>query len=556
MLHKECAMTVYPRLRAVIYCRVSTDKQEQDGESLDYQEAKCRQYAELHDIDIIAVIREVKSGFIHYSLRDQLTLARQMIRDKLADTVIVWDLRRFARNFVHSSMIFAEIESHGGSVISVYEHIDNSLQGKLIRSIIAWSAESEREKIMEYANRRWQTRIELGLPVGTGYAPYGWDWGDAEKTCYVLNAEEAAVRFSIFHMFVELDMSLRAIAHKLTEDGIPTPTVTRYPDSTRGRLWTHSTLYDFLKDPANIGTLVICKRRKILDEQGKLHKVKHPETKIIPGGLPAIIPVELYERAQRKLASNQVEQSHLPKDPTKHLLRGHIRCGTCGNRMSMRIVKRGDRQWPIYYCANRRNKYVKCPDIPVIRAELIDQLVWAQCCQLFERLEVIQAAIEAELRRSLTTLLEDTHGEEQLTALKAEIDYARQERNKYPEGSYYYNLISQDIRVKNEQLQRYEQEYADSRDVEAYTAAYRNRVLGFLDFINVMRGKYTTATFQERRNALDVLGVMVTYTPRTPEERRRGRDATREEVQQRMSITYSPLFTGVRSSVDGRPQNQ
>ena len=30
------------RKRAVIYCRVSTDRQESDGESLDYQEAKCR----------------------------------------------------------------------------------------------------------------------------------------------------------------------------------------------------------------------------------------------------------------------------------------------------------------------------------------------------------------------------------------------------------------------------------------------------------------------------------------------------------------------------------
>jgi len=99
--------------RAVIYCRVSTDRQEADGESLDYQEDKCRRYAELHDIDIVAVLKEVKSGFIHYSFRDQLTLVRSFVRDHLADTVIVWDLRRFSRNFVHSAMIFAEIENNG-----------------------------------------------------------------------------------------------------------------------------------------------------------------------------------------------------------------------------------------------------------------------------------------------------------------------------------------------------------------------------------------------------------------------------------------------------------
>jgi len=129
------------RKRAVLYCRVSTDKQEQDGESLEYQEEKGRKYAELHDMDVVIVLHEAKSGFIHYSLREKLTLARQMVRDRLADVIIVFDLRRFSRNFVHSAMIFEEIESHGGEIVSVSENIDNSLTGKLIRSILAWSAE-------------------------------------------------------------------------------------------------------------------------------------------------------------------------------------------------------------------------------------------------------------------------------------------------------------------------------------------------------------------------------------------------------------------------------
>jgi site-specific DNA recombinase len=502
------------------------------------------------------VLHEARSGFIHYSLRDKLTLARQMVRDRLTDMIIVWDLRRFARNFVHSSMIFEEIEAHGGQVVSVNENIDNTLNGKLVRSILAWSAESEREKIMEYANRRWQSRRELGLPVGTGYSPYGWDWADAAKTTYKINVEEAAVRFSIFHMFVELDMSLRSIAHKLTEDGIPTPSRTRYPGRIRGQLWSHTTLYDFLKTPTNIGTLTICKRQKTMDERGRLHWQPHPENMVIENVLPPIIPLHLYERAQRKLAQNQVEQSHPPRDPSLHLLRSHIRCATCGQKMSTRITQRPHHQYPYYYCANRRNKYSKCPDIPVIRADLLDPLVWGECCQLFERIELIQSTIEAELQRSLAVLLEDTHGQEQTAEIRAVIEYARLERAKHPEGSYFYNLLTADIRAKTEELERFEMEHVRSRDLETYTAAYRNRILGFWEFVNVMRGTYHKATYQEKRNALDVLGVMVTYTPRRLEERKRGRDATLEEIQRRMSITYSPLFTGVRPPVEGLPQNQ
>src|SRR5438105_2294456 len=260
--------TIPIRRRAVIYCRVSTDKQEQDGESLDYQEDKCRRYAELHDLDVVAVLREAKSGFIHYSLREKLTLARQLVRDGMADMIIVFDLRRFSRNFVHSAMIFEEIESAGAEIVSVSENIDNSLTGKLIRSILAWSAESERHKIVEYSNRRWQTRVEVGLPVGTGRAPYGWNWEDKEKTSYVVNPEQAAVRVSIFHMFVELDMSLRAITHKLDEDRILTPTYAKKfqdqppPQDSEVKiehcLLRFTTVRELLKDLENIGILVVC----------------------------------------------------------------------------------------------------------------------------------------------------------------------------------------------------------------------------------------------------------------------------------------------------------
>ncbi len=136
-IEQKVGREIYSRKRAVIYCRVSTDKQEIDGESLEYQEEKCRQYAELHNIDIVIVLHEAKSGYIHYTLRDKLTFARQLIRDHMADMIIVFDLRRFSRNFVHSAMIFEEIESNGGEIVSVSENIDNSLTGKLVRSILA-----------------------------------------------------------------------------------------------------------------------------------------------------------------------------------------------------------------------------------------------------------------------------------------------------------------------------------------------------------------------------------------------------------------------------------
>ncbi len=511
MQAREKALT--QRKRAIIYCRVSTDKQEQDGESLEYQEGKCRQYAGVRDMDVLMVLKEAKSGFIHYSLREQLTLARQFIRDRMADVIIVWDLRRFSRNFVHSAMIFEEIESNGAEIVSVSENIDNSLTGKLIRSILAWSAESEREKILEYANRHWQTRLEHNLPVGTGRAPYGWQWGDKDKTFYVVNQEEAAVRFSIFEMFVDLHMSIRGIAHKLTEDGILPPAKSRGA-SVKSTAWNPSRVHSILCDIANIGILQICKITKTLTPKGTVTSKPNPNMKIIPDGLPPIVPVDMYELAQIKLKANKSDKSHPHRNPKDFLLKGHIYCKTCGYKMQGRYqTSRYERVYPYYACTNHRNKYDSCPDLPHVRTHNVDQLVWEDCCHVFKRLDAIRSTIEQNIERSLQSMLENTTGKLLVLQLTEEITYAKQERAKHAEGTYYHTLISQDIKEKEERLARYEEQERESQDIVKLSAIYRKSILGFLDFLNVMKGKYDEATFTEKCNALDVLGVKVHIYP-------------------------------------------
>lgn len=518
------------RKRAIIYCRVSTDKQEQDGASLDYQEEKCTQYAELHNVEVIAVLREAKSGYIHYSLREKLTLARQLVRYAVADMIIVFDLRRFSRNFVHSAMIFEEIESAGAEIVSVSENIDNSLTGKLIRSILTWSAESERHKIVEYANRRWQTRVEVGLPVGTGRAPYGWNWQDKEKTSYVVNPEQAAVRVSIFHMFVELDMSLRAIMHKLAEDRVLTPTYARKfqdqapPDEEvhlEYCLWRYTTIRELLKDLENIGVLVVCKAKQRIGPDGKRRVETHPNRKEVPGGIPGIINPNIYAWAQEKLKTNQADKSHLPLNKEDYLLRGHIFCATCGYSMKPRTQKKGrltqdgtSRDYPFYRCTNMHNKYDSCPSRTNIRTSPLDEIIWRECCVLFKRIDALQAALKQEMESAINALLEDTTGQQQIRKIEATIALARTEREKYALGSYMHNLISEDITKQEEQLARFQEEIGSSA-TETAVSVYQQRIMDFLEFLNVMHGRYEHATFQEKRNAIEVLGVQVVVQPPT-----------------------------------------
>ncbi len=108
-------------------------------------------------------------------------------------------------------------------------------------------------------------------------------WKDEDKTRYQVNKEEATIRLSIFSMFVELDMSIRSIAHKLTEDQILPPAKARGWD-VKGTAWQPLTVHLILSDPANIGILQIVKKKKALTAKGTETRVDNENMKAIPGG--------------------------------------------------------------------------------------------------------------------------------------------------------------------------------------------------------------------------------------------------------------------------------
>ena len=105
-------MTTQPR--AAIYVRVSTDKQEEDGTSLDTQEARCRQYAAEHGfaVDEAHVYRETFTGTELWD-RPQLTTLRRAIRERAVDAVVCYAIDRLSRDPVHLGVILSEADHAG-----------------------------------------------------------------------------------------------------------------------------------------------------------------------------------------------------------------------------------------------------------------------------------------------------------------------------------------------------------------------------------------------------------------------------------------------------------
>jgi len=112
----------HERPLAALYCRVSTAGQEEDGTSLDTQEARCRHYATAQGylLDEAHVYREVYTGTELWE-RPKLTALREAIRQGSVTHLVAYAIDRLSRDPVHLGVVLSEAEHHGVIVELVSE---------------------------------------------------------------------------------------------------------------------------------------------------------------------------------------------------------------------------------------------------------------------------------------------------------------------------------------------------------------------------------------------------------------------------------------------------
>src|SRR6266545_1016124 len=84
--------------KAIIYCRVSSDRQVREGHGLDGQELRCRKYAEYHGYEVAAVFRDegVSGGVIdREGMQEMLNFLSARGEEYV---VVIDDIKRLARD--------------------------------------------------------------------------------------------------------------------------------------------------------------------------------------------------------------------------------------------------------------------------------------------------------------------------------------------------------------------------------------------------------------------------------------------------------------------------
>lgn len=284
-------------MKAVIYARFSSDRQRE--ESIEGQLRECKEYAERNDITILG-------SYIDRALSaktDNRPDFQRMIKDSakgLFDVVLVWKLDRFARNRYDSAHYKSVLKKNGVKVVSAKEAIAEDSTGILLESLLEGYAEFYSVELSEKIHRGQKENALKGLNNGGGI-PLGYVLGNDKRL--QIDPLTAPLVVEIFTRYSEGE-TVRSIVESFNERGLRTRRNKPYSMNSFNR---------------------ILKNRKYIGEY-------HYQDVTISGGVPAIVPQELFDRVQIKMEKNKRAPA-TSKAEESYLLTTKLFCGKCGRLM-------------------------------------------------------------------------------------------------------------------------------------------------------------------------------------------------------------------------------
>ncbi len=124
--------------RAVIYCRVSTKEQVEEGNSLITQEKNCREYASKYGYEIAEVFIEMGESAKTADRTELQKLFRYCATKKNnIQAVIAYKIDRISRNTDDYSQIRLLLKRYGIEIKSTSEYFENTPAGRFMENIIA-----------------------------------------------------------------------------------------------------------------------------------------------------------------------------------------------------------------------------------------------------------------------------------------------------------------------------------------------------------------------------------------------------------------------------------
>ena len=349
-------------MKAVIYARYSSSSQRE--ESIEGQIRDCTAYAERNGYTIIGTYADrAISG-----MTDNRPDFQRMIKDsgrRLFDVVIIWKTDRFARNRYDSARYKAQLKKNGVKVVSAMEAIAEGSEGILLESLLEGMAEYYSEDLKEKVVRGLTINAEKCKWNG-GTLPIGYTVDEEQHL--QSNPETAPFVLETFKMY---------------DEG---KTVTEIRDYLNGKGLTNSK-----GKPINYGTI-----QRMLSNRRYIGEYTFREI-VVPDGIPSLVPQDLFDRVQERLAKNCKAPARA-KAEEAYLLTTKLFCGHCGTAMNGESGKSRNGTVHRYYKCHAVKKKLNDCKKKAVKKEWIEDLVVNETMAMLMDDDMIDAIVSMLMR--------------------------------------------------------------------------------------------------------------------------------------------------------------
>lgn len=325
---------------AVIYCRVSSDRQATEGHGLDGQERRCREYAAAHGYQVASVFRdEGASGgtFVRPALRAMFDYMR---KHGDVELVLFEDVSRIARDMGVHIQILSEITRLGAKYQTVNQPIEDTAVGKFIVQSLANVAELHRNLNAQNVKSRMKARLQAGY------------WVFENPPGYVYRTVPGHGRLLV--------------------PDVPTAGTVReaLEGFSTGRLPTQAAVQTFLqgrvlRHRAGKGRIHPEQVRRLLTQILYTGHLECPKwgVPLTKGQHEPLITLDAFDKIQERLARKSA-LPHDRRDMAKDFpLRGFVLCGECRKPYTAAWCRGRNGKYPYYRCDQQdcplRNKTVR-----------------------------------------------------------------------------------------------------------------------------------------------------------------------------------------------------
>ena len=405
-------------MRTALYCRVSTDQQVRDGDSIQAQLSALKSYCEKNRYEIAGIYTDDGISGTLLNERDELQRLLDDVRSGKIDLLIFTKLDRYFRNLKHYLNTQEVLDKYNVPWIAIWENYETRTpQGRLMVNQMLSFAQFESENTATRIHHVFDYKKQ-SKEILSGKTPIGYKIQDKHL---VIDPEEADLVRQAFQTYIDTG-GISETLRRLEGTGLP---VTQR------------------------GIKLILQNRKYI---GECYGIENYHE--------AIIDKDTFDLVQKMLKRN-VRQNHF----RKYIFSGLCTCSDCGRRLvgTTDKIKPRNERYKVYRCMGHYRAIKDCINSKSLNEKKLEKylvenlktLAFADISVKDKRkatnFEKKIASAEKKISRLkelyLNELITLDDYKRDLAAYKADIDTFKAEARKYrgTDKKALYDLVGRNV---------------------------------------------------------------------------------------------------------------